>query len=157
MAIRVVTDEVSMVEPYNALRMEPTAQLLLNLRLGERLIAMRSQQTLRRGEHGSPSIALYRSALQHQVVVAFHCSGKYALGIELPGYAIVFLPSKLFAPSIELKVEQSVGRRFSVHCLPSRQGDGSMVAGPRVVGFHGDRKSTRLNSSHANISYAVFC
>src|SRR3712207_7988848 len=23
--------------------------------------------------------------------------------------------------------------------------------------FHGDRKSTRLNSSHANISYAVFC
>src|SRR3712207_8933999 len=29
----------------------------------------------------------------------------------------------------------------------------------RVTGEHGhvDRKSTRLNSSHANISYAVFC
>src|SRR3712207_8879082 len=26
-----------------------------------------------------------------------------------------------------------------------------------VLGNHGDRKSTRLNSSHANISYAVFC
>src|SRR3712207_7923122 len=26
-----------------------------------------------------------------------------------------------------------------------------------VAGGHGDRKSTRLNSSHANISYAVFC
>src|SRR3712207_8005202 len=26
-----------------------------------------------------------------------------------------------------------------------------------VIRFHGDRKSTRLNSSHANISYAVFC
>src|SRR3712207_8379964 len=25
------------------------------------------------------------------------------------------------------------------------------------LGRHGDRKSTRLNSSHANISYAVFC
>src|SRR3712207_7305314 len=25
------------------------------------------------------------------------------------------------------------------------------------VAFSGDRKSTRLNSSHANISYAVFC
>src|SRR3712207_8041224 len=25
------------------------------------------------------------------------------------------------------------------------------------VRAHGDRKSTRLNSSHANISYAVFC
>src|SRR3712207_7457055 len=27
----------------------------------------------------------------------------------------------------------------------------------RGVGERGDRKSTRLNSSHANISYAVFC
>src|SRR3712207_8879365 len=26
-----------------------------------------------------------------------------------------------------------------------------------TVAFAGDRKSTRLNSSHANISYAVFC
>src|SRR3712207_8279738 len=26
-----------------------------------------------------------------------------------------------------------------------------------VMGAAGDRKSTRLNSSHANISYAVFC
>src|SRR3712207_8379794 len=26
-----------------------------------------------------------------------------------------------------------------------------------VVNLPGDRKSTRLNSSHANISYAVFC
>src|SRR5258707_7895839 len=27
----------------------------------------------------------------------------------------------------------------------------------RENGLHQDRKSTRLNSSHANISYAVFC
>src|SRR5258707_5771944 len=27
----------------------------------------------------------------------------------------------------------------------------------RHAGLIGDRKSTRLNSSHANISYAVFC
>src|SRR3712207_8512715 len=26
-----------------------------------------------------------------------------------------------------------------------------------LLDFDGDRKSTRLNSSHANISYAVFC
>src|SRR3712207_6854278 len=33
------------------------------------------------------------------------------------------------------------------------------VAGAVTVGLMGtiDRKSTRLNSSHANISYAVFC
>src|SRR3712207_8524056 len=40
--------------------------------------------------------------------------------------------------------------------------DGSLYTGaPGVVLFHvelhEDRKSTRLNSSHANISYAVFC
>src|SRR3712207_8703035 len=29
--------------------------------------------------------------------------------------------------------------------------------GPEVAGPGADRKSTRLNSSHANISYAVFC
>src|SRR3712207_8620388 len=28
---------------------------------------------------------------------------------------------------------------------------------PNILRFPGDRKSTRLNSSHANISYAVFC
>src|SRR3712207_7861089 len=45
--------------------------------------------------------------------------------------------------------------------------DGTLVAGAGLRGHEdaagghgaarGDRKSTRLNSSHANISYAVFC
>src|SRR3712207_8734112 len=39
--------------------------------------------------------------------------------------------------------------------------DGGYLARLRDAGFTrvslGDRKSTRLNSSHANISYAVFC
>src|SRR3712207_7671859 len=36
---------------------------------------------------------------------------------------------------------------------------GGVTEGPRppVDADDGDRKSTRLNSSHANISYAVFC
>src|SRR3712207_8925600 len=47
--------------------------------------------------------------------------------------------------------------------LTMRTGPIHIVAGPRRVTaaflqrFEGDRKSTRLNSSHANISYAVFC
>src|SRR3712207_8125026 len=41
---------------------------------------------------------------------------------------------------------------------PGRTPDAGPVGGLlRVPGRHGDRKSTRLNSSHANISYAVFC
>src|SRR5438445_12936132 len=35
--------------------------------------------------------------------------------------------------------------------------DGGGKAHPVVAPRRGDRKSTRLNSSHANISYAVFC
>src|SRR3712207_8074591 len=31
------------------------------------------------------------------------------------------------------------------------------IATDHLMSFPGDRKSTRLNSSHANISYAVFC
>src|SRR3712207_6930970 len=32
-----------------------------------------------------------------------------------------------------------------------------LVVNPAYNNDRGDRKSTRLNSSHANISYAVFC
>src|SRR3712207_8260083 len=36
-------------------------------------------------------------------------------------------------------------------------GDQHLVGAGRPVAHGEDRKSTRLNSSHANISYAVFC
>src|SRR3712207_7979021 len=39
---------------------------------------------------------------------------------------------------------------------PAQRLDGALDA-LLVGGRHLDRKSTRLNSSHANISYAVFC
>src|SRR2546429_7006666 len=50
-------------------------------------------------------------------------------------------------------------------CDPRRPGDprhraafqGVQPARPDHVGRAGDRKSTRLNSSHGYISYAVFC
>src|SRR3712207_7028027 len=41
------------------------------------------------------------------------------------------------------------------HARVVRQHPGDLLGGE--VGAVGDRKSTRLNSSHANISYAVFC
>src|SRR3712207_8177948 len=52
--------------------------------------------------------------------------------------------------------ERPVGRRLApprrraVHHVVVEEGEG-------VQQLEGDRKSTRLNSSHANISYAVFC
>src|SRR3712207_7403448 len=36
-------------------------------------------------------------------------------------------------------------------------GGGKLFRGRRLLQSAPDRKSTRLNSSHANISYAVFC
>src|SRR3712207_7306532 len=40
---------------------------------------------------------------------------------------------------------------------PPRSGEGDGGRGQSSSRNGGDRKSTRLNSSHANISYAVFC
>src|SRR3712207_7712492 len=60
----------------------------------------------------------------------------------------------------EVDVDEAVGAAgMAVAAVPRGSGDSG------VDGVHGellgvgrtDRKSTRLNSSHANISYAVFC
>src|SRR5689334_23654279 len=42
------------------------------------------------------------------------------------------------------------------HTIP-RLTDGAVRGRPHDVEVNGDRKSTRLNSSHSSISYAVFC
>src|SRR5215813_11032477 len=43
--------------------------------------------------------------------------------------------------------------------VDTREGDAKLLNGPKLDGDpgHADRKSTRLNSSHVRISYAVFC
>src|SRR3712207_6906693 len=48
-----------------------------------------------------------------------------------------------------------VGRR--VGAVVRREVPVAVLVGPRVRRRAVDRKSTRLNSSHANMSYAVFC
>src|SRR5690606_40067455 len=55
----------------------------------------------------------------------------------------------------------SPGRRACRHCSNAFHLSGHDDAGSsfalRLRGGEGDRKSTRLNSSHVKISYAVFC
>src|SRR3712207_6893914 len=53
---------------------------------------------------------------------------------------------------VETHVEEA-----AFNALPVPAADPSSSLAQRAVGLAGDRKSTRLNSSHANISYAVFC
>src|SRR3712207_8892297 len=58
--------------------------------------------------------------------------------------------------------EGKPGIRRETRAVCSRPGKARHKAGSHGIGCEdhngdGDRKSTRLNSSHANISYAVFC
>src|SRR2546430_13569367 len=48
-----------------------------------------------------------------------------------------------------------LGRRFETLSVPGRLRLG--LGTSQVTKAPGDRKSTRLNSSHSQISYAVFC
>src|SRR3712207_8626759 len=57
--------------------------------------------------------------------------------------------------SLALVCASTLAGLLQVQALSAQQSSG--FPPPRYVHFSGDRKSTRLNSSHANISYAVFC
>src|SRR3712207_6866303 len=56
---------------------------------------------------------------------------------------------------LEHEQPQHAGHRRCDRVGPDQQGAVRQRAAELLVGL--DRKSTRLNSSHANISYAVFC
>src|SRR2546426_8049613 len=65
------------------------------------------------------------------------------------------LPVKLLA--IERNQFQHAGRDVRLAIGPADQGNAQTRAHKLLDGLHADRKSTRLNSSHLVISYAVFC
>src|SRR5258705_7653402 len=76
----------------------------------------------------------------------FRSARDLALAVAAP--VAVYQPAQ--NPSAQARVQvESVGRRERPQ--PLRQ------IAHRLVGGEGDRKSTRLNSSHLGISYAVFC
>src|SRR3712207_8252545 len=92
--------------------------------------------------------------------------------IRRPPRSTLFPYTTLFR-SLALVLDQGQPLREAVHLLPGGVEDGPAlpvdVAPPvpfldegqafrELQGrLEADRKSTRLNSSHANISYAVFC
>src|SRR5699024_12328775 len=51
----------------------------------------------------------------------------------------------------------SVSNIFDKHIQVGRLPLSDCICFDEVYAFHRDRKSTRLNSSHVSISYAVFC
>src|SRR3712207_8398816 len=88
--------------------------------------------------------------------------------IRRPPRSTLFPYTTLFRSMAFAHVDDSVARlsiEAEKHLLPaplrperrSAAAVGARDMGLRYVGQSEDRKSTRLNSSHANISYAVFC
>src|SRR3712207_7769324 len=83
----------------------------------------------------------------------------FFLMIRRPPRSTLFPYTTLFRSLLEAR--DRVGEEDAAH---ERRGEAVRQSEVRVgLGQHGrdaqrgDRKSTRLNSSHANISYAVFC
>src|SRR3712207_7578970 len=82
--------------------------------------------------------------------------------IRRPPRSTLFPYTTLFRSSVDRVRSQAHVRAYAtggLPCDPCRRRAPDTTAGTRTAKLHGlrDRKSTRLNSSHANISYAVFC
>src|SRR3712207_7029041 len=91
-----------------------------------------------------PNTPLSRSLLDDEVIPA---SAKTGLGVaDILEALVTKLPPPVGDPTLPLRA-----MIFDSHYDPYK----GVIAYLKVV--EGDRKSTRLNSSHANISYAVFC
>src|SRR3712207_7117330 len=87
-----------------------------------------------------PYTTLFRSEQVVEVVVRVQDLVRGG-GVDLPQVQ----------PVVEEGVDEPPGLRVVQQPL------GLVAEGVRIVQRPADRKSTRLNSSHANISYAVFC
>src|SRR5258707_7789674 len=79
----------------------------------------------------------------------------FFLMIRRPPRSTLFPYTTLFRSQVGEQATRLGGaevfEKLKGSCLPQALGR------PRAQGAEQDRKSTRLNSSHANISYAVFC
>src|SRR2546430_9181861 len=64
-------------------------------------------------------------------------------------------PSRVIGARLTRNIASATGREDYVQVRLDRRADGGLDAVP-IFG-KSDRKSTRLNSSHSQISYAVFC
>src|SRR3712207_8865674 len=82
--------------------------------------------------------------------------------IRRPPRSTLFPYTTLFRSEEGMRVYRELGHKKGVSASLRELGFVAYEQGDyeRAVRLHGqslDRKSTRLNSSHANISYAVFC
>src|SRR3712207_7674065 len=84
--------------------------------------------------------------------------------IRRPPRSTLFPYTTLFRSGVAMMLVTAIVKPFALHEVRAglERLDVSGMTITEVEGYgrqrgHTDRKSTRLNSSHANISYAVFC
>src|SRR3712207_7550637 len=83
----------------------------------------------------------------------FRSEGACEDGVQLAGVDLA-----AHRPGREEHREEGREERHDIEGQDSERGAGEGDLGrPELHRLRSDRKSTRLNSSHANISYAVFC
>src|SRR3989442_10547801 len=75
--------------------------------------------------------------------------------IRRPPRSTLFPYTTLFRSPHPRRTRRPLGRQEAPHPRPSARLSPASRETPRSQ--QGDRKSTRLNSSHVRISYAVFC
>src|SRR3712207_6953197 len=85
----------------------------------------------------------------------------FFLMIRRPPRSTLFPYTTLFRSALRSRISGNLAaHKRREHALDARHPAGQRAAGAPGAARAGalpDRKSTRLNSSHANISYAVFC
>src|SRR2546430_3243755 len=82
--------------------------------------------------------------------------------IRRPPRSTLFPYTTLFRSAFDVRLRHNrddlCDPRAELFIAPREGAAPRLWKGPRVgVDYSGDRKSTRLNSSHSQISYAVFC
>src|SRR5690606_39478774 len=96
----------------------------------------------------SPSIRIYLVSRSILFLLLF-------LTIRRPPRSTLFPYTTLFRSPSRLGAAEQVTTLSDRHDLPAKQGRARWK--PKPAERLRDRKSTRLNSSHVKISYAVFC
>ena len=78
-AVGVVADELSVVKPYYLACTQTLLEHSFHLCLCHRLIAVGSHKAYACSEHGAATVALYRTALKHKVVIVDTLTAEHTL------------------------------------------------------------------------------
>src|SRR5207253_9211706 len=104
--------------------------------------------------HHSSHISLFKSyILVYTLIIHHYLLILFFLMIRPPPRSTLFPYTTLFRS----KSGQSSGRRLKLSWPERKRSNKSILCRRKFLRRSKDRKSTRLNSSHVAISYAVFC